>query len=76
MPGSDSSSQMAFDLSVARERSAPVLQALVNAADYYFDISPSIDSRNKFRIKIANASDQPIPADMVWDKTHLTISYS
>jgi hypothetical protein len=65
---------MALDLTVARERAAPVLQALVNAADFYFDVSASGGNRNEFVIDTVNASEQAIPPEMIWDKTNLTIT--
>ncbi|WP_316193738.1 RAD55 family ATPase [Bradyrhizobium sp. SZCCHNRI1029] len=74
MPGSSYSEHMALDLTVARERAGPVLQALVNAADFYFDVSASGDDRNEFRIETVNASEQTIPPHMVWDRSSLTIS--
>lgn len=74
MPASTYSEHMALDLTVARERAAPVLQALVNAADFYFDVSASGKSPNEFRIQTVNASEQILPPEMIWDKTRLTIT--
>jgi hypothetical protein len=74
MPASGYSGHMALDLTVARERSAPVLQALVNAADFYFDVSASGKNPNEFIIDTVNASEQAIPPKMIWDKTNLTIA--
>ena len=71
MPGSGA--YLALDLDMARERAAPILQALINAADFFFDVSADIDSRNLFVIHTVNASDQPFPSDLIWDRNTLFI---
>jgi hypothetical protein len=73
MPGSRTEGYIAFDLDVARERAAPVLQALVNAADFFFDISSESSNRNEFIIHTVNASDQAFPPDLLWDRNSLII---
>ena len=71
MPGTGG--YMAFDLDVARERAAPILQALINAADFFFDLSPEDDNRNEFVIHTVNASDQEFPPDLLWDRNTMII---
>ena len=74
MPGAGTAGYMALDLDVARERAAPILQALVNSSDFFFDISAELENRNEFQIHTVNASDQRIPPDLIWDRNTLIIS--
>jgi KaiC/GvpD/RAD55 family RecA-like ATPase len=71
LPGSGAN--LALDLNMARERAAPILQALINAADFFFDVSAEVDNRNRFVIHTVNASDQPFPSDLIWDRNTLFI---
>ncbi len=70
---------LAADVMSVAHRSTPLLQALINSADYYLDVSsassnPSIKDRydrdNLYQVRVATAFGQPVPRSEVtiWDR--------
>lgn len=83
--GMDQDQHLAFDVRSMANRSVPLLQSLVNSADYYLDVSPFMTQRadgidislvpEHASITVATALGQPIPArpEKVWNRTTMVV---
>lgn len=76
--GMGQGTQIATDVEMANRRVAPLLQALINSADYYIDISPqghrAFDEGKLFKIEIVNAIGQDVaPSKLSWDRAKLYV---
>jgi hypothetical protein len=70
--------QIATDVEMATRRVAPLLQALINSADFYLDISAPAGevsaTTEKFRIVVVNAFGQDIRhSELFWDRAKLCV---
>lgn len=82
--GMDHSPILASDVKSVAQRSAPLLQALVNSADYYLDVSSAWDDEevrqrsdrdNLYKIRVATAFGQVVPRSHVgyWNREAMQI---
>lgn len=67
--GMEDDPHLAMDVRSVAHRSTPLLQALVNSADYYIDVSAEDDGENAdidhnlYKIRVATALGQAVPRD-------------
>jgi len=75
--GMEEDPHLAIDVRSVSHRSTPLLQALVNSADYYVDVSESKNfaEDGNYRIKVVTAFGQEVPRrpEMHWERNKLLI---
>lgn len=76
--GMDEPSHLAHDIGAIVNRSTPLVQALVNSADYYFDVSPEKDVDSelmRYKVRVATAYGHAVPrsSNLFWNREKLRL---
>ena len=69
--GMEQDSVLYSDVKTANSRVAPLLQAIINSADFYFDVSPRYDVGDvlTYSVKVVSALGQDVvPSDYFWNR--------
>jgi hypothetical protein len=79
--GQENNPNLFMDVNLISNRSLPLLQSLVNSADFYIDVSleketDNLSKKKLYDINVVSSLGQPIPTSKVfkWDREGLRLA--